>query len=125
MKTLPFVIALIFMISSCKKAEVQKDEIKYEIVSSQYAPMTISYTNQFGNDNSEDFTGSSWTKTVDASQADQFYVFCTQDVSQIIGTHTITVRIYYKGELVDEVTNDVTNTADFGTSISGDAWYYK
>lgn len=125
MKTLPFIIALIFMISSCKKVEVQKDEIKYEIISTLSAPMEIDYGNQFGNINQENYTGSTWTKTIDASQASNFQVSVTQFVSQNIGTHTITVRIYYKGELVDEVINDVTNTVDYGYDLYGASIFYK
>jgi hypothetical protein len=125
MKTLPFIIALIFMISSCKKTEVQKEEIKYEIISSTYGPMTINYNNEFGNTNTEDYTGSSWTKTIDASKANQFYVDCSQDVHLPVGTHTITVRVYYNGEVVDEVTNDETTTADLGAVLFGSAWYHK
>lgn len=125
MKTLPFMIALIFMISSCKKTDPQKDEIKYEIISTVSAPMDITYQNQFGNLNTENYTGNTWTKTIDASQWHVFQLSCTQNLTGILGTQTMKIRIYYRGELVDEQINDVTNTIDFAYDLYASSIFYK
>ena len=123
MRTLPFVIAIIFMISSCKKTDPQKDEIKYEIISTVSAPMAIEYVNQFGTWNSEDFVGNSWSKTIDASQYDTFQFTCTQNLQGVLGTQNIIVRIYYRGEMVAEQINDVTNTIDIYSDLYGYVYF--
>lgn len=127
MKTISLITSILclLIISSCKKKEVEKDEIKYELISTASAPMNIDYGNEFGNINTEDFNGSTWSKTIDASKTDGFQISVNQSVSQNVGSHTIKARIYYKGELVNEEINEVTNTINFGDDLYVSLVYYK
>ncbi len=92
---------------SCKKEDVKPNIIRYEVETTSSSEMEIQYTNEFGNTNTELFTGNNWTKSIEIGTEKYYKVSTNQSNLPALINNTLKVRVYYNDVLVDE---EITTT---------------
>ena len=96
------ICCFLILVTSCKK-DPDAGKIKYEAIfeGSGYEDIDISYTNEFLNTNTiNNNTSANWSKTIE-SEPGKNYSFSI--AGEPTGPFSLTTRIYYSGDVVDEV----------------------
>jgi hypothetical protein len=99
------------LFQGCKEPE--PNQIKYEITVSKPINLNLSYENQFGNVNTEVVNADNWSKVIEVVDTKYFQVIADPGFDQ--APFTITGRIYYKGKVVEEVSEqaDVNGSSGY------------